>query len=428
MKYKIAFSSLCILLASGFVQAETSILKNGDKITMELEEVSIPMVLNMIAKEYNLNIVLSNAIQGDITLRLDQVDLQTALEAILYPNDFNYYIKNNVIIVKDNKLQALGEFASSVITLNYIYPITAKTALDNIKSEKGKIVILDKTGDNGSSSTTAKFTPNKLFITDLPIVIKQMKSAITELDIEERMISISVKIIETKVDNSLKIGLNWPTQLNISVADAPLVATTSDTEENPSYLGANDLNNGGWVWGTLSVSELSTVLNLLQQNGNSKLISDPHVTTLENHEAEIKITTVIPIATINRFTEAAATQDIVTFYDEEIGITLVVTPRISKGGKITLSIEPKIEDIIGYTGPADSQKPITISRSVKSTITVLDGETAALGGLLRENEIENVQKIPFLGSIPILGKLFQTKNKEKSTTDLIILITPTILK
>lgn len=438
MKYKIVLAGLFIILSVCSVQAKNSILNNNDKISMELEDVSIPMVLNMIAKEYNLNIVLSNDISGNISLRLEQVDLQTALEAILYPNGFNYYMKNDVIIIKNNDVKAFGELSSSVITLKYIDPITVKTALESIKSDKGTIIILDKLGDGTSTSGNSTFSANKLFITDYPNTLDKMETVIAEMDIEERMISIAVKIIETTIDQTLKVGLNWPTQLNISVDGANAAnnttgtsnntgTTTTTTNTNSGVLSKN-LNSGGWVWGTLSVSELGTVLDLLEQNGNSKLISDPHVTTLENHEAEIKITTVIPIPTISRFTEAAATQDIVTFYDEEVGITLTVTPRINANGKITLTVEPKIEDIIGYTGPVDSQKPITISRSVKSKITVLDGETVALGGLLKENKIERIQKVPLLGSIPLLGKLFQSKHNENTTTDLIIMITPTILK
>ncbi len=442
MKFKIVFLILSLLFTGIVVRAENTVLKQGDKISLELEDVSLPMVLQMIAKEYNLNIVLSDAIKGDISLRLNQVDVQTALEAILYPNNFNYYIKNNVIIVKTNEVSAFDELASSVVTLNYIDPISVKSALELMKSEKGKVIILDKRGSlqtssgrvssfSGSSQGNGTFSPNKVFITDYPIVIKNMKKAIKEMDVPERMISIAVKIIETTIDNTLKVGLNWPTQLNISVANATTTSNTSTTNTsattNAGGVLTKNLNSGGWVWGTLSVSELGTVLQLLEEKGNSKLISDPHVTTLENYEAEIKITTVIPIPTISRFTEAAATQDIVTFIDEEVGITLTVTPRINENGQITLTVESKIEDIVGYTGPADSQKPITILRSVDSKITVANGETAALGGLLKENEIELVQKVPVLGSIPILGKLFQSRHNEKTTTDLIILITPTIL-
>ena len=190
-----------------------------------------------------------------------------------------------------------------------------------------------------------------------------------------------------------------------------------------------DLETGQWVWGTLSVGELNAVLDLLEQNNNSKLLSDPRITTLENNEAEIKIQIVIPIPTVNRFTEAASTTDILTFYDEEIGISLKVTPRINEAGKITMDVQPIVEDIIGYAGPPDNQKPITTERSIRTRITVTDGETAALGGLLKESEIQIERKVPLLGSIPFLGKLlFTNKSKEKSTTDLLILITPHIMK
>ena len=431
MKIKHTLSILLILLFALNVNAEVhQIFKDGEKLTLELEEVSLPMVLNMIAKQYNLNLVLASNVEGEVSIRLDQVDIQTALEAILYPNELNYYIKENVIIVKSNESESFGEFNSSVVTLKYADVNMVLEALNTLKSPKGNVIILDKSGTNSASDGT--YTPNKLFISDYPSVVEGMLIAVEELDKPERLISIAVKIIETKVDHSLKIGLNWPTQLNVTLTDAevnPSTSTTSTTTtETTTGSLAKDLNSGNWVWGKLTVSELTTVLNLLEQNGNSKLISDPHVTTLENHEADITIATVIPIATINRFTEAASTQDIVTFYDEEVGISLKVTPRINENGLITLMVEPKIEDIIGYTGPAESQKPITISRSVKTRITVNDGETAALGGLLKENEIEIRQKVPVLGSIPLIGSLFTSKSTEKSTTDLIILITPTILK
>jgi type II secretory pathway component GspD/PulD (secretin) len=167
---------------------------------------------------------------------------------------------------------------------------------------------------------------------------------------------------------------------------------------------------------------------MLEQDGNSRLVSDPRITTLENHAAEFKFETVIPIQTINRFTEGASTSDIVTFEDEEIGISLQVLARINDSGNVTMDVHPVVEDILGYTGPTDNQKPITASRSITATITVQDGETVALGGLLKETEIERVQRVPLLGHIPLIGSaLFSNKSTEKSSTDLLILITPHIL-
>jgi type II secretory pathway component GspD/PulD (secretin) len=171
------------------------------------------------------------------------------------------------------------------------------------------------------------------------------------------------------------------------------------------------------------------ILNMLEKNGNSRLVSDPRIATLENHEAVIKFQTVIPIQTINRFTEGSSTSDIVTFQDEEIGISLRVVPRINEGGTLTLEVEPTVEDITGYVGTTNNQKPIKASRSIKTTITVNDGESVALGGLLKETEIENIERFPILGHIPLVGSfLFSSKSKEKTSTDLLILITPHIMQ
>jgi type II secretory pathway component GspD/PulD (secretin) len=192
-------------------------------------------------------------------------------------------------------------------------------------------------------------------------------------------------------------------------------------------MGQIQLPDGKWQWGKLSLEETRLVLDFLQQRGNSKLISDPRITTLDNHPAEIKVTTIVPIQTINRFSEGGAVQDIVTFQDEEVGITLNVTPHICGNGEVILDVKPTVAEIIGYSGPTDNQKPITSQRSVNAKITVGDGETAALGGLLKENKIETEKRVFLLGNLPILGHLFRHKSTESSTTELMIFITPTII-
>lgn len=425
MKAKTFATGLIFLALSFSISAAASRLENTESLSLELESVPIAMVLQMIAQQNDLNLVISGEVTGEVTLRLDKVDVPTALNAILSPHGYNYYVKNGVIVVKLISVDAPEELVSRTITLKYIEPITAKKALESRLSSKGQVVILDKAVDAGGGSKT--YRANRILITDFPSVVAEMATLIDEIDQPERMISIEVKIIETKVDTKSKLGFSWPAAIDLTLGgtgdSAALSSSTTDGKA-----GQLDLNTGTWRWGTLSVGQLRMVLDLLNQSGNSKLISDPHITTLENHEAEIKVQTIVPIPTINRFTEGAAIQDILTFQDEEVGITLKVTPRITGDGKITLDVFPKVEDIIGYSGPPDNQKPITTSRSIRTRITVADGETAALGGLLKEDEIIREQKVPLLGSIPLIGKLlFTNRSKEKTTTDLIILITPRIM-
>lgn len=390
--------------------------QDGPKLSLDLKEVSLAMVLNMIAQQHDLNIVISGDVSGEVSLRLDDVDLATGMEAILGPMGYNYYTNDDVIVVKAYDAFASGELASEVVTLKYLTPITAQKSLEPLLSGKGKAIILDKGSKDGS-----KYTPNRILLVDFPIVVKEMIALLTELDQPERVVSIEVRIIETKIDNKSQLGFSWPTSFSAVMGESAGGESGSGTTGAASH----DLNTGDFTWATLTMGQVQVALDLLNEDGNSRLVSDPRITTLENHEAIIKIETIIPIATVSRFTEGAATSDVVTFQDEEIGISLTVTPRINEDGRITLDVLPKIEDIIGYTGPADSQKPITTSRSIKTTITVDDGETAVLGGLLKEDEIEKAYRVPLLGHIPFLGKLLFTRTtKETATTDLIIMITP----
>ena len=111
-----------------------------------------------------------------------------------------------------------------------------------------------------------------------------------------------------------------------------------------------------------------------------------------------------------------------------MGISLKVTPRINDDSTITLRVNPIVEEIIGYTGSPDNQKPITSERSISTTVIVGNSETVVLGGLLKETSVETEHKVFLLGSLPILGPLFTHKTTEKKTTDLLILITPRILR
>jgi len=398
------------------------------KLSLELESVPLVAVLNMIAQQNNLNLIISGEVEGEVSLKLDNIDVATALDAILMANDYTYFFRGDVIVVKPVATTRTEELETRTITLKYLDPSTAHKAVSTRLSEKGQVIVLDK--QVAGAGPSEGYAANRILITDYPGIIDDLVDLVVELDIPERSILIEARIIETKIDNQLRLGFNWPSAVSTKLGD--LEGSTTNTGSvasiSDNYAGVYDIESGRWMWGKLSVAELSAVLDLLDQQGNSRLLSDPRITTIENHQAQFEFQTIIPIQTINRFTEGSATSDIVTFEDEKVGISLIVTPRINEGNTITLDVEPTVEDIIGFTGPPDNQKPITASRSIKTRITVKDGETVALGGLLKEDEIITIKKLPILGSIPLLGSLlFSHKSVEKTTTDLVIMITPHIL-
>jgi type IV pilus assembly protein PilQ len=421
---------LTTCLALAYTSSADQIIA-GKKLSLTLEAVPITSALSMIATQNGLNLVLSGEVEGDVTMRLQDVDVNTALDAILLANGYNYFLRDNIIVVKPVADDAAGELASRVVRLKYLDPITAQKALGSVKSAKGSITILDRSAEAGGGAIGGGvYNANKIVITDYPALLDDLLAVIEEIDVAERSLMIEAKIIETTIDSKSDLGIDWPTSLTATLSDAEGgTSGTETTDETSAGAGAvYDPSNGNWTWGKLSLGQVNWILNMLEQNGNSRLVSDPRITTLENHQAEFKFTTIIPIQTINRFTEGASTSDIVTFEDKEVGISLRVIARINEGNRITMEVEPIVEDILGYTGTAANQKPITASRSINAHVTVSDGETVALGGLLKETAIESINRVPILGRIPLLGSfLFSSKSTEKKSTDLLILITPHLI-
>lgn len=418
---------LAVLLPLFLTVAVAAQLPQGRTLSLTLQDVPITTALNMIATQNGLNLVVAGDVNGRVSLRLDSVDVAAALDAVLVANGYNYFIKDNVIVVKAVSSDAAGELDARVVTLKYISPVTAEKAVSVLKSAKGSVTILDQVGQ-ADAAEGKNYHANRIVVTDYAGLVDRLVRVIEQIDLPERSIMIEAKIIETTIDAETNLGLSWPTALTARLSDNQANSGTATTTSQTNSASVYDPNNGHLTWGKLSANEVTMILNALEKDGNSRLVSDPRIMTLENHEAVFKFETIIPIQTINRFTEGAATSDIVTYEDRAVGISLRVVPRINEAGTLTIEVEPQVEDILRYVGPEGNQKPVTASRSIHAWVTVADGESVALGGLLKESEIESVQRVPLLGHIPLLGSLlFSSKHKTKSSTDLMILISPHIL-
>lgn len=419
---------ILVLIMSGILMIGSAMADPIDTeimVSLNFDNTPIASVLKMLATQNNLNLVVASAVEGEISITLDKVTLRSALDAILLPNGYNYHIADNIIIVKDADRQIAGELTPQTYRLNYIDAAAAQAAIEPVLSDKGKSVVLAKPVEQGNAGQSP--IGSYLVVYDYPAVHRILKPFLDKIDIRKRQVSVEVKIIETNLSKDEQLGINWPKSVAASINGVPSPGPALGTYDESTEAAIMPLENGNWQLGYLTVHQMDIVIDFLEQRGNSKLLSNPRLTTMEDETATIQISTVYPIQTINRFSEGAVIQDIVTFQDEEVGISLRVTPHINDDSAITMEVNPVVEEIIGYSGTADNQKPITSERSVNTIVTVQNHETLVLGGLLKETQIENEEKVFLLGSIPFLGALFTSHGSEKKTTDLLILITPRIV-
>jgi len=397
------------------------------RVNLVVEDGQISSALNLISREAGFDLVISDLDEKAIWLNLHQALVKDAIKAILKASGNTYYITGSVVVVTRRSENNREGLESRVYQLKYADATSFVEAVTEVLSPEASIKVIKP---NANQTAGAKEYVRYLLLTDTPEKHDIVKGLISNIDVQPRQIAISVKFIETNISGETTLGIDWSRMLETSLTGADPFATEEEGSSSAGYSAYSSwpIKKGSFVYGTLTISEAKAILNYLSDSGKSRLLSDPSVTTSDGKKATISVTTTIPVQTINRFSEGAVIQDIVTFDYKEVGIVLNVIPRVNEAGRITLICQPSVEEITGWVGPTNNQQPITTKRSVETEVVVINGETVVIGGLYKEGKIEKESKLWLLGDIPILGNLFKSTNTTTNKTDLMIFITPELVE
>jgi type II secretory pathway component GspD/PulD (secretin) len=413
-----------------------TVLPGADKlVSLNADETPLAAALSLLALQVGVDVVIAPGVDGEISVHLDNVPFAEAIAAVTAGRNVAVFTSGDVLVVATRAERTKAGMNSFAFRLRHLRPEGILDAVKALMSPDGEAVPLI---NQAASSAGAKGTgggqegaPPIVIFRDYPEHLASVEQTLSALDVPQHQVSIEVKFIETSSNDLKNLGVEWPTSMSGRVTGAPLLGTqtgTGSNTENQSepYSYTNDLNSPDLRWGTVAVSDVNMLVNFLLTNEKAKIISDPRISVMDNEQATITVSTTTPVQTLNRLSEGAVIQDVVTYQYIEVGISLEVRPRVSDDGYVSLKVSPTVEEIVGYVGPTTNPAPVTAKRSVETTIKVKSGETAVLGGLMREKEIERTTKIPILGDIPLLGALFRNHRTEIEKTDLMILITPTV--
>ena len=251
---------------------------------------------------------------------------------------------------------------------------------------------------------------------------------VKQLDKPIKNINIAVKFIETQLDTSKSYGVDW-TNSPVQLGGSP-----NDTVNFP-------INLNNVTIATLNPSQLTSALKVMQARGRSKLLSSPQVTTLDNHQATTEVSTTVYIEGLNSGGNNAnsnaqgnAATGIPglglygaanTVQEKDIGIKLQVTPRINENNIITLLVDATVEALLS-AAEISTDKPRSTKRTVTTQVSVYNGETVIIGGLIADNIIRNKKYVPILSAIPVVGYFFKTTSVQKEQRELLMFITPTV--
>lgn len=280
-------------------------------------------------------------------------------------------------------------------------------------------------------SIIANKDTNSLIITATPDEFREMKRIIQELDIVREQVLIEALIVEVGADNTFSFGINWMLggqSGNHSVGGSNLPGGLSSTDAG-EFLGKKTIlpMNSGFQLGYIYDASLLgfAMLNATAYDSEFNVISTPQILTIDNQEAELNVAEEVPIQTNTRISESGTQFN--TWDYKSVGIKLKITPHITKKKHITLDLYQEANQVLQYDTSGSNKPPTLGKRDLKTKVTIFDGKTIVIGGLIRNDKTTTETKIPVLGDIPILGWLFKQKSTLYRKTNLLVFITPHIV-
>ncbi|MBS1724092.1 MAG: hypothetical protein JSS66_14195 [Armatimonadetes bacterium] len=282
------------------------------------------------------------------------------------------------------------------------------------RDQQGRIVnVRDLTGQ---VTTIADPNTNSIIIVTTPENAEMIKSILDQLDKIPEQVLIETIIVEATLDASSKLGVEWNyNRANFQDGQTGNVGSTFGLQnQNPALQGLRYTLTGG---------TLSGFINALATDKKFQVLSTPRIFTSNNVQAQINISQSVPYVLSTR--EDTNGNLTFNYAFQDVGIVLTVTPHIASNGIVTMDVDQTANDLQGFTS---FNAPIVNQRQATTTVSVKDGETVILGGIIRSSVTSTVNKIPILGDIPLLGNLFKTTDKDKVKTELLVFLTPRIVK
>ncbi|MFH1622237.1 MAG: hypothetical protein ABIA97_03855 [Candidatus Omnitrophota bacterium] len=383
-------------------------------IDADFEDVELGKVLTTLARASDLNIIGGEGLAQKVSIHLKNVALNDLFDILLRSSGYTYLKENDVVWVVPEE----ETLTTEVFELQYISAPKIEQAAAHLISDKGQIKSFSKFQGNDYS--------HFLIVTDTTQVIKGIRQLVEKLDKKRQQVVIEAKFAEVQLTKDNEWGIDWVLEASLTGASGPTLFPIgrdgAGLIEQPQDL---DRTSGSLTSGTISYSNFSTTLKLLDSKAETNLIASPSIATRDGEEATIVIGDKIPIPTYERNEETGSLE--ITGYEEiNIGVLLKVTPIINSDNTVTLDVHPEVSEIIGYTGP-NNERPIIATREVTTSFTVGNGKTIVLGGLTRDTLSNTTRKVPILGYIPILGEAFTFHDNSDIRRELLIFITPRIL-
>ena len=401
----------------------------GEKLSLNFQDIDVRSVLQLIADFTGLNLVASDTVQGNITLRLQNVPWDQALDLVLKTKGLDKRQIGNVLLIapadeiaarerqeleSQKQIQELAPLRRELIQVNYAKAadmaklFQSVTKADAGQSERGSITVDDRT-----NSIIAYQTQDRL---------DELRRIVSQLDIPVRQVMIEARIVEANVNYNKQLGVSWSGSRSGNGNFTISGGATSSTGTNSPFvdLGVGSATSGIGIGFLTGSTTLDLQLSAMEASGNGEIVSQPKVVTSDKETAKILRGTEIP------YQEASSSGATSTSF-KEAALSLEVTPQITPDNRIIMEVKVN-KDAPDYQNRLGDEGPPPISKNeVNAKVLVADGETIVIGGVFSNTQSKSTSKVPLLGDVPYVGRLFRRDLVTDEKVELLVFLTPRIM-
>lgn len=410
---------------------------SGEKLSLNFQDIDVRSVLQLIADFTDLNLVASDTVQGNITLRLQNVPWDQALDLVLKTKGLDKRQVGNVLLVapadeiaarerqeleSQRQIAELAPLRREVVQVNYAKAADIAKLFQSVTNtegqvdERGSIAVDDRTNNIIAYQTQAR--------------LDELRRIVAQLDIPVRQVMIEARIVEANVDYDKSLGVRWGgTQIFANGRGA--VYGSDDFGDEGGDAGED--SNGNYPFVDLGVTNrtagigigyvtdnliLDLELSAMEKSGNGEIVSQPKVVTSDKETAKILKGSEIP------YQEASSSGATSTSFKEAV-LSLEVTPQITPDNRIIMEVKVT-KDAPDFANALNDVPPIN-KNEVNAKVLVNDGETIVIGGVFSNTQSRSVDKVPLLGDLPFLGRLFRRDTVTEEKSELLVFLTPRIV-
>jgi type IV pilus assembly protein PilQ len=407
-------------------------IKLQKKVSIDVSDVPIETVIRQLVEQVDIDFIKSPKVTGNVTVTLKNVTVEEALQGILDVNGFAYIKGEKVIrILAREEIPAITErLVTETFEIIYADVTQVVTALEKFKSPQGSVSSIQGT--------------SHIIVTDTENKIRDIGKLLEKIDRITPQVLVEVRIYDITSKDNLDLGIDWyaSRRTNFSSSNLPVndditiskggadtyTKSLTDPSLSASFIGGtsstSSATDGYLQFGILNKNaDIYAQLRAEKENVDAKLLANPRIMVLDNETALFDIVTEHPY--IERTISGSTITETVKF--KNVGVKLSVIPHVTRDNMVRMHILPEFGVVSGQAQVSSTDIPIVDTRKVDTTALVENKQAVVLGGMRKKDTTKQVNKIPLLGDIPILGYLFRFEGESTNNTELVVFITPTII-